>query len=324
MAGCETDTPVNPDDLSYTFGMITFTGYADSLMTDMDVYLVDSYDYSPEPINISNSINTDCYPIWSYNKGHIFYISSGSNYSSIYRVDPATLDNYLILSLTERILLIENSPVSAEIAYLATITNETEYSLDIINSANLDTFHVAEIAQSANPLLAWSLDGAKLAVSGGLIIVFDSENGAYLYSINARPSYMAWDVAAEGLYVVSSGDLFHVDTLRQEVILTGYQLAYPSISPDRRYIAAVSQSRGNELIVIDLQFGSFDGVKQIALPQFECGDFRVADWAPDSRQLAFLDVDEGRWNIYTADEFYNFAVTVVTNDNSIKKSLCWK
>jgi Tol biopolymer transport system component len=155
-------------------------------------------------------------------------------------------------------------------------------------------------------------------------MVFDPNDGSYLYTITTSASYIAWDSANEGLYVIRSGDLFHVDTLSEHTILSGYNLSYPAISPDRKYLAAVSATRGNELIVIDLVFGSFDGIRQIELPQFECGDYRCCSWSPDSRQLAFIDLDNGRWSIYLADEYYYFSSEQLTTDNSIKNAISWK
>jgi Tol biopolymer transport system component len=262
--------------------------------------------------------------VWSYDRKEIVYISSSGIYHSLYYADPLTLNNYFLLTTNETIFKIAPSTRNSKIAYITTIANDNEYALNTIDMGSGDTLRIAEISQDPHAQLAWSLDGNKLAVSSGLVTVYDPNTGAYLYSINARPDYMAWDAGSEGLYIVRSGDLFHVDTLREETILTGYNLIYPAISPDRKYMAAVSQSRGNELIVIDLVFGSFEGVKQIALPQFECGDYRCAAWSPDSRKLSYLDLADGRWDIYIADEFYNFTSERLTDDNSIKKSVCWK
>jgi Tol biopolymer transport system component len=321
---CAPENPLNPDDQSFGQGMVAFAGYADSSLIDLDIFMIDTYEYSPTVVNVSNSASTDCTPVWSYNRRAIAYLSSSGIYHSIFAADPITLDNYLLLNSNELILKLIASPNAARLAYITTISNQTEYALNTIDMNSLDTLRIAEIARSFDPQLAWSPDGNKLAVETGLVMVFNPNSGEYLYSINTQADFMAWDAGSDGLYVVRSGDLLHVDTLREEIILSGYGLNYPAVSPDRKYIAAVSQSRGNELIVIDPVFGSFEGIRQITIPSFECNDYRCAAWSPDSRQLAYLDLQDGRWDIYIADEFYNFTSEILTDDNSIKNSISWK
>ena len=162
-----------------------------------------------------------------------------------------------------------------------------------------------------------------LREKGSLRVGVRMENGGLLYSLGSRADYMAWDAAGERLYVIRSGDLFHVDSLQENTILTGRNLAYPAFSPDKRYLACVSQSMGNSLIIVDLNFGDFVTVRPVNPPQFSCGDYRMLSWSPDSREVAFIDQENGTWAIYRVDRDGYSAIEKVTDDATVKVALTW-
>ncbi len=323
ISSCVKETSTNPDGYGYTSGIITFTAYEDSSQTDLEVFLIDTEAYSPEIFNISNSITDDYQPVWLDNRSALVYIASTDVQSSIRKVNPLTLEQYTLLTVNERIRKIAASPTEPKVAYIHTITGQSDMALNILDTETLDTLRLSTISAGSNPQLAWSTDGSKLAVNTGIILVFDGETGGLLHHINTSADYMDWDLGAQRLYVVRSGDLFLVDTLSDISILTGYGLSYPTISPNRKYLAAISQTRGNELIVIDLVTSSFEGVKQVAVPYTVNGDYRLIGWSPNSRRIAFFDLADNRWNIYTADEDYGYDATRVTSDLTLKKAIVW-
>jgi len=318
---CVKDSALEDENSIYTAGMIAFTAYDDSAMSDLEIYLVDSDDFSPESINISNSVMVDCYPNWLYDKSSIIYISTSGSQSSLYKVDPFSLENYLFFSSNDLILKISTSPSESKLAYFKTIINQQRITLNLLNIETLDTLQLATIQDAGSLHIAWSVDGVKLAVKSGVILVYNSQQGNLLYNINSSGNYFAWDETGEGLYIIRSGNLLHVDTLQEWTILAEKNLAYPAFSPDRRSLACVSQAMGNALIVIDLSFGDYVTVKQIQLPQFECGDYRIIDWSPDSREISFVDFEDGHWNIFTASRDNFYPVEKVTEDHLYIKSL---
>ncbi|MCP4580109.1 MAG: hypothetical protein GY839_00715 [candidate division Zixibacteria bacterium] len=322
LASCVKDIATDPG-IGYTAGMIAYTAYADSTQSDLEVYFIDIENYSPEIFNISNMVTNDYYPVWLNGRSAIAYISSTDIQSSIYKVNPLTLDQSLLLSCPEIIQAISASPTSAQLAYLHTIPGESLLALNLLYTGSLDTLRLNEVSQTNNPVMAWSDDGSKLAVNGGIVQVFEAETGRFLYPVNTTADYMAWDLGAERLYVVRSGDLFEVDTLTTQTIISGYGLTYPAISPDRRYLAAISQSRGNELGVIDLSFGTFEGIRLVEVPQTVRNDSRLVSWAPNSRELAFIDLENGRWNIYRAEDDFGWATSYATDDLTLKKAVNW-
>ena len=320
--GCSKNT-TGPGSPNYAEGLIAFTAYGDSFQSDLDIYTVDAYDYSPRVENISNLLTTDCRPVWISGKSSLIFISGTDINSALYRFNPSTFERYLFFSTNTRIVKISASPSDARLIYFATIPNDSRLALNILNTETLDTLRLTEIAQMEDPPVAWSSDGSKLAVGAGAILVFDMENGGLLYSLGSRADYMAWDAAGERLYVIRSGDLFHVDSLQENTILTGRNLAYPAFSPDKRYLACVSQSMGNSLIIVDLNFGDFVTVRPVNPPQFSCGDYRMLSWSPDSREVAFIDQENGTWAIYRVDRDGYLAIEKVTDDATVKVALTW-
>jgi len=323
LSSCVKETSTNPDGYGYTSGIITFTAYEDSSQTDLEVFIIDTEAYSPEIFNVSNGITDDYQPVWLYDRNALVYIASTEIQSSINKVNPLTLEQYTLLTVNERIRKISASPTEPKVVYVQTITGQSELALNMLDIETLDTLRLSTISPGGNPLLAWSTDGSKLAVSTGIMLVFDGITNGLLHHVNTSADYMDWDLGAEKLYVVRSGDLFLVDTLSEISILTGFGLSYPTISPNRRYMAAISQTRGNELIVIDLITSSFDGVKQVSVPFTVNGDYRLIGWSPSSRRISFIDLADNRWNIYTADEDYGYDATRVTSDLTLKKALIW-
>lgn len=323
LSSCVKETSTNPDDFGYTSGIITFTAYEDSSQTDLEIFLIDRESFSPEIFNISNSITDDYQPVWLYNRNALAYIASTNIQSSINKVNPLTLEQYTLLTVNERISKIAASPTEPKLAYIQTISGQSEFALNVLDIETLDTLRLSTISPNNNPLLAWSTDGAKLAVSSGVVMIFDGATNGLLHHINTSADYMDWDLGAEKIYVIRSGDLFLVDTLSEFSILTGFGLSYPTISPNRKYMAAISQTRGNELIVIDLITESFEGVKQVAVPSTVNGDNRLIGWSPNSRQISFIDLADNLWSIYIADEDYAYDAVRLTDDLTLKKALIW-
>jgi len=318
---CVKDSALNDENSIYTSGMIAFTAYDDSTMSDLEVYLVDSDDFSPESINISNSVAVDCYPDWIYDKSGIIYISTSGTQSSLYKATSFSHENYLLFPENDPILKISTSPAESKLAYFKTVASQQRITLNLLNLETLDTLQLASFQNASNLHVAWSIDGVKLAVRSSVILVFDSQQGNLLYNINSSGNNFAWDENGDGLYIIRSGNLLHVDTLQERTILADKSLAYPAFSPDRRSLACISQATGNTLIVIDLSFGDYVSVGQIQLPQFECDDYRLIDWSPDSRKISFIDFKDGQWDIFTASRDSYYPVDKVTDGQFFIKSL---
>lgn len=319
---CAKDT-TGPGNSNYAAGLIAFSAYGDSFQTDLEIYVVDAYAYTPQVDNISNLITTDCRPEWISGKSALIFISSTDHNSALYRFNPSTYERYLFFSTETRIAKIAASPVDARLIYFANIPNDSRLALNILNTETLDTTRLAEIGLDDDPPVAWSTDGTKLAIGAGAVLVFDMEDGGLLYSLGSRADYLAWDVAGERLYILRSGDLFRADSLQEYSVLIGRNLALPAISPDKRYLACVSYASGSSLIIIDLNFGDYITVRSVHPPQFSCGDYRMLSWSSDSREVAFIDQENGAWNIYRVDRDGYSAIERVTDDVTFKESLAW-
>jgi len=309
-------------DYTENENMIAFTGYADSSSTDLDVFMIEYDTDVPTVYNISGISTEDFYPVWTYEHEYIAYIAASSVQYYIYAADPIEFSADLLISESERIYKLEASPTDPFLAYIS-LADGDNYELSILDIDSEDAFTIDEIPYAANPLIAWSPDGSMLAAATDEIYIYDTTDSVYLYSIDQDPDYMFWDAASDGLYLVISGNIYWADSSSQEAVFTGYNLAYPAISPDRNYLAAVAQDLGNELIAIDLTLGSYEEVAQIELPTFHANDYRCAGWSSDSRYLAYLDTEEGAWNIYIADEHFYFSSELLNNELSIKNALCW-
>lgn len=316
---CVKESPLNSDNTAYTDGLIAFTAHSDTFYTDLEIYLVDSYDYSPVSINISNSIAVDFYPDWLYDKSALIYISTRGAGSELYKVDPFSFEIYAFFTSDEPIIKISASPAEPKLVYFKEVTNQPKVDLNILDTESLDTLHFNRLSNTNNLQVAWSADGKKLAVKVDVIMVYDMEQNRHIYNIGFIGDYFAWAESGEELYMIRSGNLYCVDTLQQRTIITGMSLAYPAISPDRRYLACVS---GNSLIVIDLGFGDYTTIKQVQLPPFESGDYRLVDWSPDSRTISFIDQIDGKLNIFIASRNGFDPIEQVTDDDIVKISIC--
>lgn len=318
---CVKETPFDSDS-GYNAGMIAFTAYADS-SSDTEIFLVNTYDYTPESINISNDITNDCYPYWLYDKSAVIYLSSGSAGASLYKFDPTSLDRYMFFTSADSIYKITTSPAESKLVYFKSIPNTNNISVNILNIGTGVTFQLSNISRSGNYHAAWSVDGQKVAVKAGVVHVYDNEGHILHYIDNPVGEYYEWDETGKGLYTIRSGNLLYSDSLKTDTLLTGMNLAYPAISPNRRYMACVAQAEGNLLIVIDLGFYDYNTVKHITLPQsFILGDKRIIDWSPDSREISFIDRVDNRYNIFSASENSFYPVEQVTDDEVVPKALC--
>ena len=319
---CVKETSLEGDLNSLTNGLSAFTAYPDSSMTDLDIFMVDSDEYTPVITNLSNSVAIDCNPHWLDDKSAVIYISSSGSQSSLIKTNPFTLESYLFYSSAEPILSISISPAEPKLVYFRTVSNQQSISVNLLDIETSDTISLSTLSNASNLHAAWSLDGRKVAVRAGVILVFDTQQGSLLYTINASGEYFNWDETGDGLYIIRSGDLVYTDTLDEYTILSGENLAYPAFSPDRRSLACVSHHLGNSLIVIDLAFGDYVNVRQVQVPMFECGDYRFVDWSPDGQEISFIDYKEGSWNIFTARRDDFSPIVKVTDDEFVIKALC--
>jgi len=316
---CVKDTPLN-NGPGYNTGMIAYTAYADSLASDTEIFLVNIYDYTPESINISNNIANDCYPYWLYDKSAFIYISSGSIGSALYKADPVSLENYVFHSSNDSIHKIITSPAEPKLIYFKSIPNNDEINVSVLNIDTGVSSQLSNISRSGNYHAAWSVDGQKVAVKAGVVHVYDNEGHLLYYIQNIVGDYYEWDETGKGLYSIHAGNLLYSDTLKIDTLISGMNLTFPAISPNRRYLACVAQS---ELIVIDIGFRDYQTVKQITLPQpLVFGDRRIVDWSPDSREISFIDYQGSHYNIFTASQSSFYPVEQVTDDAVVPKSLC--
>jgi Tol biopolymer transport system component len=319
---CVKENPIDGDTTSYRDGLIAYTAYNDTFHTDLDIYLVDSYAYNPIPENVSNSVSIDCYPEWLYDKSALIYLSRSGNQSALFKVDPINLGGYIFFSSADSIIKISTSPTEAKLAYFKIAAGQQAVTLNILNIETLDTVQLSSLTISGDYQVAWSKDGTKLAVKAGVILVFNTQNNSLLYSVGFTGEYFAWDESGDKLYVIRSGDLYLADTLQQQAVLIQKGLAYPAISTDRRYLACLSRTDGNALIIVDLGFHDYVTVKYIQVPPLAYGDSRIIDWSPDSREIAFIDYVDGKWNIFVADRTGLDPVEQITDDVTLKNALC--
>lgn len=318
---CTTSTITDGSGDGVPSGLIAFTAYEDSLQSDLDVFVVDGFDPNPVPINVSNLPSDDYYVSWLYDESAIVFISSIYGGSSLYMIAPFGLDLVQLYSTGGQIEKIACSPTERKVAFIEADYDQSKYKINILDTDNLDTLYLVSIQLAGEPLIAWSFDGQKLAIEAGIIHVYDTWSGGLLYSISASADYVAWDEDGNGLYVISSGNLSYADSTHHYDILTGKNLAFGTISPDRKYLAAIALSEGNSLIVVNLPYGDYTLIKTLHIPQVVYRDYRLISWAADSQELSYIDLYDGRWNIFSIGRD-GFLDEQVTDDYTLKKSIC--
>ena len=163
--------------------------------------------------------------------------------------------------------------------------------------------------------------------SGGGMLIF--ENGGYLYTLSAeggeparlpvsvkgdfswaRPHWesvanliRAMDVSPNGKRAVfeARGEIFTVPAehgaTRNLTNSSGVANRDPSWSPDGQKIAWFADDTGEYRLVIADQFGKVLNTYEIPSPTF----YYNLDWAPDSRHLAFTDMDQNLW-VFDSEE----------------------
>ncbi|OQX91014.1 MAG: hypothetical protein B6D58_09030 [candidate division Zixibacteria bacterium 4484_95] len=302
-------------------GLIAFTAYEDSLLSDLDVYIVDAFEPNPVPFNVSNIPSNDYYASWLYDESAVVFISSTYGGASLSMVAPFGLDLIHLYSTGGQIEKISCSPTERKVAFIEADYSQAKYKINIIDTDNLDTLYLVSIHLAGEPLIAWSVDGRKLAIGAGIIHVYDALSGGLLYSISTSADYIAWNEDGNGLYVINSGDLSYADSINNYDILTGKNLSFGTISPDRKYLAAISLSEDNSLIVINLPYGDYTLIKTIHIPVVVYRDYRVISWSADGQELSYIDLDDGQWNIFTISRD-GFLDDQVTDDYTLKKSIC--
>jgi len=169
--------------------------------------------------------------------------------------------------------------------------------------------------------------------SGAGILIF--ENGGYLYTLNAsggeparvpitvkgdfswaRPQWESvagsiqnMDVSPNGKRAVfeARGEIFTVPvengTTRNLTNTSGEADRAPAWSPDGQHIAWFSDASGEYQLVVADQFGKNKTAYTIPEPTF----YYNPDWAPDSRHIAFTDMDQNLW-IFDTEEGEGYIV----------------
>lgn len=317
---CVKNTATDSSGDGFPSGLIAFTAYEDSLQTDLDVYIVDAYDLDPIPFNISGFPADDYYASWLYDESAVVFISSTYGGSSLYMIDPFGLDLIPLYSTSGQIVKITCSSTEHKLAFIEADYSKAKFTISILDTDNLDTLCLDSIQYIDEPSIAWSADGQKLAVGVGIIRVYNAQAGGLLYSISASGDYIAWDEEGNGLYVISSGNLIYADSTHQYNILTEKSLTFGAISPDRKYLTAIALSEASSLVVINLPFGDYIRVKTLQMPQVADRDYRLISWAADSQELSFIDLLDGRWNIFTSSRD-GYLIEQVTDDYTLKNSI---
>jgi len=233
------------------------------------------------------------------------------------------MDRYPFFTSTDSIYEISLSPTESKLVYFMSIPNTENTSVNILDIETGVSYQLSNISRNGNYHAAWSADGQKVAIKAGVVHVYDNEGHLLHYIEKPVGEYYQWDETGKGLYTIHSGNLLYSDSLKTDTLLTGMNLVCPAISPNRRYMACVSQAEGNMLIVIDLGFFDYESVKQITLPQsFVLDDKRIIDWSPDSREISFIDRVDNSYNIFSAYETSFYPVEQITDDDFIPKALC--